>query len=64
MQRLRGVRVSAATTPAGRQPPAAACRRLCDQSMTCFEPETLGNLIEGLEYAKPFSRSCFDLTTF
>nr|2F86_B Chain B, Hypothetical protein K11E8.1d [Caenorhabditis elegans]2F86_D Chain D, Hypothetical protein K11E8.1d [Caenorhabditis elegans]2F86_F Chain F, Hypothetical protein K11E8.1d [Caenorhabditis elegans]2F86_H Chain H, Hypothetical protein K11E8.1d [Caenorhabditis elegans]2F86_J Chain J, Hypothetical protein K11E8.1d [Caenorhabditis elegans]2F86_L Chain L, Hypothetical protein K11E8.1d [Caenorhabditis elegans]2F86_N Chain N, Hypothetical protein K11E8.1d [Caenorhabditis elegans] len=24
--------------------------RLCDTSMTCFEPEALGNLIEGIEF--------------
>ena len=29
-----------------------AYSRLCDQSMTCFEPETLGNLIEGMDFHK------------
>ncbi|CAB3406870.1 unnamed protein product [Caenorhabditis bovis] len=32
--------------------------RLCDTSMTCFEPEALGNLIEGIE----FHRFYFDGT--
>uniref|UniRef100_A0A1I7VYV9 CaMKII_AD domain-containing protein n=1 Tax=Loa loa TaxID=7209 RepID=A0A1I7VYV9_LOALO len=26
--------------------------RLCDSSMTCFEPEALGNLIEGMDFHK------------
>ncbi|VDM73792.1 unnamed protein product, partial [Strongylus vulgaris] len=25
-------------------------RKLCDPAMTCFEPEALGNLIEGVEF--------------
>jgi calcium/calmodulin-dependent protein kinase (CaM kinase) II len=29
-----------------------AYARLCDPSMTCFEPETLGNLIEGMDFHK------------
>jgi len=29
-----------------------AYSRLCDPSMTCFEPETLGNLIEGMDFHK------------
>ncbi|KAH7729357.1 CAMK/CAMK2 protein kinase [Aphelenchoides avenae] len=29
-----------------------AYSRLCDPAMTCFEPETLGNLIEGIEFHK------------
>ncbi|PIO60788.1 Calcium/calmodulin dependent protein kinase II Association, partial [Teladorsagia circumcincta] len=24
--------------------------KLCDPAMTCFEPEALGNLIEGVEF--------------
>uniref|UniRef100_A0A1I7RHS5 CaMKII_AD domain-containing protein n=1 Tax=Bursaphelenchus xylophilus TaxID=6326 RepID=A0A1I7RHS5_BURXY len=35
-----------------------AYSRLCDPSMTCFEPETLGNLIEGMD----FHRFYFDTT--
>jgi len=39
---------------------AISCRdfdsysRLCDVTMTCFEPETLGNLIEGMDFHKFF----------
>uniref|UniRef100_A0A0N5A3R0 Calcium/calmodulin-dependent protein kinase type II n=1 Tax=Parastrongyloides trichosuri TaxID=131310 RepID=A0A0N5A3R0_PARTI len=29
-----------------------AYSKLCDSSMTCFEPETLGNLIEGMDFHK------------
>uniref|UniRef100_A0AC35U7A7 Calcium/calmodulin-dependent protein kinase n=1 Tax=Rhabditophanes sp. KR3021 TaxID=114890 RepID=A0AC35U7A7_9BILA len=29
-----------------------AYTKLCENSMTCFEPETLGNLIEGLDFHK------------
>jgi calcium/calmodulin-dependent protein kinase (CaM kinase) II len=29
-----------------------AYSRLCDPAMTCFEPETLGNLIEGMDFHK------------
>jgi len=29
-----------------------AYARLCEPSMTCFEPETLGNLIEGMDFHK------------
>ncbi|CAD5226120.1 unnamed protein product [Bursaphelenchus xylophilus] len=36
-----------------------AYSRLCDPSMTCFEPETLGNLIEGMD----FHRFYFDTRT-
>lgn len=28
------------------------CSKLCDFSMTCFEPETKGNLVQGLEFHK------------
>ena len=27
-------------------------RRLCDPHLTAFEPEALGNLVEGLEFHK------------
>jgi len=30
----------------------SAYSKLCDINMTCFEPEALGNLIEGLEFHK------------
>jgi calcium/calmodulin-dependent protein kinase (CaM kinase) II len=29
-----------------------ARRRLCDPHLTAFEPEALGNLVEGLEFHK------------
>lgn len=34
-----------------------AYAQLCDASLTCFEPEALGNLVEGL----PFHRFYFEL---
>ena len=30
-------------------------RKLCDSSLTAFEPEALGNLVEGLGFTKPTS---------
>jgi calcium/calmodulin-dependent protein kinase (CaM kinase) II len=35
----------------------AAYHALCDESLTCFEPEAAGHLVEGL----PFHRFYFDL---
>lgn len=30
------------------------CRKICDPHVTSFEPEALGNLVEGLEFHKFF----------
>uniref|UniRef100_A0A913HH37 Calcium/calmodulin-dependent protein kinase type II n=1 Tax=Strongyloides stercoralis TaxID=6248 RepID=A0A913HH37_STRER len=37
-----------------------AYSKLCDSSMTCFEPETLGNLIEGMDFHKFYFETNFN----
>ncbi|XP_028397188.1 calcium/calmodulin-dependent protein kinase type II subunit delta-like isoform X2 [Dendronephthya gigantea] len=40
-----------------------AYSKLCDFSMTCFEPETKGNLVQGLEFHKFYMENVFSKRT-
>ena len=40
-------------------------RKLCDDDLTAFEPEALGNLVEGLHFHKFYFDNCnFDHSKF
>jgi len=34
------------------------CRKMCDPSVTAFEPEALGNLVEGLDFHRFYFENC------
>lgn len=34
----------------GAEADAALCRKICDPGLTSFEPEALGNLVEGMDF--------------
>lgn len=33
-------------------------RRICDPGLTSFEPESLGNLVEGMDFHKFYFENC------
>lgn len=33
-------------------------RRICDPGLTSFEPEALGNLVEGMDFHKFYFENC------
>lgn len=36
----------------------AACRKICDPGLTSFEPEALGNLVEGMDFHRFYFENC------
>lgn len=48
-------------SPSPPTPPHAAApplRRICDPGLTSFEPEALGNLVEGMDFHKFYFENC------
>lgn len=35
-----------------------SCRKICDPGLTSFEPEALGNLVEGMDFHKFYFENC------
>lgn len=36
----------------------SSVRRICDPGLTSFEPEALGNLVEGMDFHKFYFENC------
>lgn len=34
------------------------CRKICDPGLTSFEPEALGNLVEGMDFHRFYFENC------
>lgn len=37
---------------------SSCVRRICDPGLTSFEPESLGNLVEGMDFHKFYFENC------